>query len=70
MPPERIVNMLAERKVAVTISGIIYEKFQKPLMKSNIKVIWRVVGEIHDVFPAHMNGVLHPCFGLTKAQGG
>ena len=67
MPPERIVNMLVERKVAVIISGGIQEKFQKAFINSNIEVIWGVVGEIHDVFLAYMKGVLHPCFGLIKA---
>jgi predicted Fe-Mo cluster-binding NifX family protein len=57
--PEKIVNMLEERKVHVVISGGIQERFQEMFRRKDIDVIWGVVGEVDDVVEGYTRGVLH-----------
>lgn len=68
--PEKILNILVIREVKVVISGGMQERFQEMFRRSNINVIWGVLGEVRDVVEAYAKGVLYSGIGaLSMAKG-
>jgi predicted Fe-Mo cluster-binding NifX family protein len=59
-PPQKIINMLAQRDVAVVVSGGIQGRFQRMLQSKKIDVIWGVAGAVQDVVRAYGEGILDP----------
>ena len=64
--PERIMPLLAERKVGVIISGGIQERFQVMLLRSNVDVIWGIAGNVKDVVQAYLRGRLRCGMGILE----
>jgi len=67
VPPEKIMNMLAQRKVCLIISGGIQERFQRMFLDNNIDVIWGVAGEVRNIIQAYMKGTLRSGMGIVPA---
>lgn len=65
VPPEKIIDVLVDKKVGVVISGGIQERFQEMFLKDNISVIWGVVGEVQEVIQAYLHGKLHSAMRIV-----
>ncbi len=66
--PEEKVNLLAQMRVKVLVIGGIQERYQQMLLNTNIRVIWGVIGEVHDVMEAYAKGILYPGIGDINDQ--
>ena len=62
--PERVMQLLAERKVRVIISGGMQERFQVMFLKSNVDVIWGIAGNVKDVVETYLRGTLRCGMGI------
>jgi predicted Fe-Mo cluster-binding NifX family protein len=64
--PERIMQLLTERKVKVIISGGIQERFQVMFLRRNVDVIWGIAGNVKDVVHAYLRGTLRCGMGILE----
>ena len=64
--PERLMQLLAERKVKVIISGGIQERFQVMFLRRNVDVIWGIAGNVTDVVRAYLRGTLSCGMGFLE----
>ena len=65
-PPEKVINLLAQKDVSVVVSGGIQGEYQRMLQSKKIDVIWGVTGTVQDVVRAYGEGILDPGVRLAS----